>query len=342
MVTKKVRVIVVDDSLSIRQIFSKFLNSDPDIEVVDTATDPHDAREKIKKYNPDVITLDVEMPKMDGIAFLKKIMALRPMPVVMVSSLTQKGASVALQAQEIGAVDYIGKPSNPQELDSIRLELIRKVKMAARIKVQAKQPASTTPSKTTLEYKGNPDKRLIAIGASTGGVEAIREILEVMPANIPPIVITQHMPPVFTDSFAKRLDGLAAPHVQEAQDLMPIKAGNVYIAAGAYHLEVRKQSGQLVCKYNDGPPVSSHKPSVDVMFLSIAETCPEITTAVILTGMGRDGADGLKALRDAGTPTIGQNEATCIVYGMPKAAKEAGAVAKELPLAKIASTLLGQ
>ena len=339
MVAKAIKVVIVDDSLFIRQMFAKFLESDPMITVVGTAKDPFEARQMIKDTNPDVVTLDVEMPKMDGLSFLEKIMTLRPMPVVMASSLTQKGADTTLKALEMGAVDYVGKPTNPKELDGIKEDLIRKVKTASRIKVKAREKKLAAQT-NTLAYHGNASKWLIAIGASTGGVEAIREIVEQLPANIPPIVITQHMPPMFTDSFAKRLDKLVAPTVQEAKPSMPILPGNIYIAAGSHHLLIENLNGKLICKYDDGPPVSSHKPSVDVMFQSIAQAHPKHTIAAILTGMGRDGAEGLKTLRDIGVPTIGQNETRSVVYGMPKAAKEIGAVEKELELSKIATELL--
>lgn len=337
-----IKVVIVDDSLFIRQMFSKFLQGDPQIEVVGTAADPFQARELIKQTNPDVITLDVEMPKMDGLSFLEKIMTLRPMPVVMISSLTQRGADTTLRALEIGAVDYIGKPDNPKDLDQIAASLIRKVKMAARINVQAKvKKAPRAPSSSKLlEYKGNADKHLIAIGASTGGVEAIRALLEEMPANIPPVVITQHMPAMFTDSFARRLDTIVAPHVKESEHGETIRPGTVYIAAGATHLKIEKKAGKLVCIHDDGPEVTGHKPSVDVMFSSIVDQCADQTVAALLTGMGRDGAEGLLALKNVGCPTIAQNESSCVVYGMPRAAVELGAAQQTLPLGSIAKELL--
>lgn len=341
MTGQPVKVVIVDDSQYIRRMFEQFLSADPAIEVVGSAADPLEARELIKATNPDVVTLDVEMPKMDGLSFLKKIMALRPMPVVMVSSLTQKGAETTLKALEAGAVDYIGKPSTAKELEAIRSELVRKVKTAARVDVRAKaRKAATAAPPKTLSYTGDASKWLIAIGASTGGVEAIREILEAMPAMIPPMIITQHMPPMFTDSFAKRLNGLVAPTVCEAKEGQPLRPGHVYIAPGAHHLSLRKQAGGLVCRLDDRPEVSGHKPSVDVMFEAVAETCPQRAVAAILTGMGRDGAAGITKLHALGVPTLGQNEASCIVYGMPRAAQAMGGLRKELHLDRIAAELL--
>lgn len=345
--TKKIRVLIVDDSPFIREMFTEYLNADPQIEVVGTAEDPHDAREQIKAKHPDVITLDVEMPKMDGLSFLEKIMTLRPMPVVMASSLTQKNADITFRALEIGAVDYVGKPDNPKALRMIRHELVKKVKTAAnaRLSYRGEKPASSaapSSSVNTLSYQpsGRNNEKLIAIGASTGGVEAIRAILEAMPANIPPIIITQHMPPHFTKSFADRLNKHVAPIVQEAQTGLEILPGNAYIAAGGYHLSLRKSGDKLACQLDDRPAVSSHKPSVDVMFESVAETCPKRAIAAILTGMGRDGAAGLKKLHDLGVPTFGQDEASCVVYGMPKAAAELGGVARVITLRDMAQTLL--
>lgn len=340
-----IRVIVVDDSLLMREIISKILSDDPAIQVVATAADPHDAREKIKQHNPDVITLDVEMPKMNGIEFLEKIMSLRPMPVVMVSSLTQKGADTTLQALELGAVDCIGKPATASDFDAIAADIRAKVKSAATAKVKAR-PRTTAAQGTTaplakpLSYHGNANEWLIAIGASTGGVEALREVLAVIPANAPPIVITQHMPAMFTKPFAERLNKICHITVQEAVDGQPVLAGNAYIAYGGEHLQVVRQGGRLKMQFNGGPHVSGHKPSVDVLLQSVAELEHIKAVGCILTGMGRDGAQGLLAMRQAGFSTIGEAEETCVVYGMPRAAFELGAVEKTARLGDIALEIL--
>ncbi len=344
MIMTKTRVIIVDDSASIRDLFSSLLSSDPSLEVVATAEDPFDAREKIKRLNPDVITLDVEMPKMDGISFLEKIMTLRPMPVIMASTLTSRGAETTLRALEIGAIDYITKPglSDAASVQRFRDDLIRKVKCAADAGSRI-QPRLRRQAVLNIPGFTAPNTRhLIAIGASTGGVEAIREILIRLPANVPPVVITQHMPEVFTASFAARMDGMCAMTVQEAAEGLPILPGNAYIAAGNYHLEVAQKSDRLTCCLSAGPLVSGHRPSVDVMFRSLAAIKNKKVVAAILTGMGHDGAAGLLALRQAGFRTLGQTEASCTVYGMPKAARQMGAVEKECSLADMAHELLAQ
>jgi two-component system chemotaxis response regulator CheB len=337
---KPVRVIVVDDSKLIRNMFADILNSDPGIEVVATAEDPYDAREKIKKFSPDVITLDIEMPHMNGIEFLEKIMKLRPMPVVMVSTLTQKGARETIKALELGAIDYIPKPSNTDAnlLKALKDELITKVKTAATARVR-RGPAPVVKQIPQSEYKGASNK-IVFIGSSTGGVEALREVITALPANCPPILIVQHMPPGFTASFAHRLNGLSAPNVQEARNGIKVEAGNVYIAAGDRHLEIQGSPGAYSLKVKDGEKVSGHKPSVDVLFRSAAEKVGKNAVGVILTGMGKDGAEGLLSLKRTGAPTMGQNEMTCTVYGMPKAAKELGAVDREFPISKIAVEIL--
>lgn len=318
----KIRVLIVDDSPTIRSIVRGVLSRDPGIEVVGAAGDPIEARELIKTLNPDVITLDVEMPKMTGIEFLEKIMRLRPMPVIMVSTLTQAGAATSLEALELGAFDCVGKP----DFDG----LAEKVKAAASARLRPIGERARV-----VERKGNyrPSSKVLAIGASTGGVEALINVLQHFPENCPPTVITQHMPPTFTASFAARLDRICAPHVAEATDGAPVEPGRVYIApGGARHLEVRG-TGPLRCRLVDAPTVSGHRPSVDVLFRSVAETCRSRAVGVILTGMGRDGAQGLKLMRDAGARTLGQDEASCVVYGMPKTAFELGGVERQVSLA---------
>ncbi|MGE5477163.1 MAG: protein-glutamate methylesterase/protein-glutamine glutaminase [Bacteroidales bacterium] len=345
MTGPRIRVLIVDDSALMRQMLSAILSSDPAIEVVGTAPDPLVAREKIKALNPDVLTLDVEMPRMDGLAFLEKLMSLRPMPVVMVSSLTERGAEVTMKAMELGAVDIFCKPSDASAggLQAHAKELIDKVRAAAHARVRALSdraaPANAAPrlSVTTI-YKSTD--RLVAIGSSTGGVEALRDIVLALPADAPPVVVTQHIPPKFSASFAERLNGMAAVRVKEAVDGERVVAGHVFIAPGDRHLEVRRSGATLVLHTHDGPLVTGHKPSVDVLFHSVAEACGSKAVGVILTGMGRDGADGLLAMRRAGAATLGQDEASCVVYGMPKSAKENGAVERELPLSRIAEEIL--
>lgn len=321
-------MLVVDDSATIRGVISNVLGRDPEIEVIGCAGDPLEAREAIKELNPDVITLDVEMPKMSGIEFLERIMRLRPMPVIMVSTLTQAGAAISLQALEIGAVDCVGKP----DFDG----LAEKIKAAARARVRALTPRSAVAP--LQNYR--PGSKLLAIGSSTGGVEALHTLLSAFPVNCPPTVITQHMPPTFTSSFAARLDKLCAPIVQEATDGAPILPGHIYIApGGGTHLEVLGGASPR-CRLSEGPTVNGHRPSVDVLFNSVCRAYGRRAVGVILTGMGRDGAAGLKAMRDSGANTIGQDEASCVVYGMPKVAFEMGAVERQVPLNNIGRAVL--
>jgi len=346
--SKKITVLIVDDSALIRQMFREMLSSAPDIEVLDTASDPLEAREKIKLLNPDVLTLDIEMPKMDGLSFLEKIMALRPMPVIMTSTLTQKGADVALRALEIGAFDYVSKPLSAQNRESIstlKEELVAKVRAAAKANMASRnftRQATSTPTVIPFHpQESHAQGRIIAIGASTGGVEALREVFLRMPANAPPIVVAQHMPEHFTRSFAARLNSLSEVNVSEAAHHARLKPGHAYIApGGGCHLKIIKIGADYVCKVEEGALVSSHRPSVDVLFHSVAEAAGHRAVGVILTGMGRDGADGLKDMRDQGAYTIGQNQATCVVYGMPQMAAKAGATHIELPLHDIPGAVL--
>lgn len=331
-----VRVLVVDDSPTMRGIITAILRADPEIEVVGGAGDPLEAREAIKRLNPDVVTLDVEMPKMSGIEFLEKIMRLRPMPVIMVSTLTSAGAELAIKALEIGAFDCVGKPMDGQFREAFE-GLPDKVKAAARARVRYRLAAQPAP-----ERHGSyaPDGKIVAIGASTGGVEALFTVLSRFPANCPPTVITQHMPATFTGSFAARLDKTCAPSIAEAYEGAPLRPGHVYIAPGGErHLEV---TGTLnaTCRLLDSGPVSGHRPSVDVLFQSVARVARSKAVGVILTGMGRDGATGLKAMRDAGAMTFGQDEASSVVYGMPKVAQELGAVQRQAPIDRIADLVL--
>ncbi|MFN3911397.1 chemotaxis response regulator protein-glutamate methylesterase [Hyphomonas sp.] len=326
---KRIRVLVVDDSPTIRSLIIATLSVDPAIEVVGTAGDPLEARTAIKDLNPDVITLDVEMPKMTGIEFLEKIMRLRPMPVIMVSTLTQAGAAASIDALELGAFDCVGKP----DLE----ELVDKVKAAARAHVRATGDRSA-PSPRPVGYR--PANKILAIGSSTGGVEALMQVLAPFPENCPPTVITQHMPASFTANFAARLDRTCAPKVQEASDGAPLLPGHVYLApGGAAHLEITG-GVQPRCRLREAPTVNGHRPAVDVLFASVAEVYGRRSVGVILTGMGRDGAAGLLAMRKTGAKTIGQDEASSVVYGMPKSAYEIGAVERQLPLSAIGPAAL--
>ncbi len=337
-----IKVLVVDDSALIRQLLTELLQADPAIEVVGTAADPLIAREKIKALSPDVITLDIEMPRMDGLAFLERLMALRPMPVVVVSTLTQKGAEAALRALELGAVDYVGKPliDIRNGMAELGAELVAKVKVAASVRPRARSLPTAPKRPLEVDPRLSTAGRIVAVGASTGGVETLQQLLMPLPATSPAIVITQHMPAGFTSSFAKRMDAQCAMTVSEATDGRRIMPGHVYIAPGARHLEVVRTGAHYACRLHDGPPVSGHRPSVDVLFHSVARAAGANAVGIILTGMGRDGADGLLAMRKAGARTLGQSEASCIVYGMPKMAMQAGAVEVELPVEQLSREIV--
>ena len=339
---KPITVLIVDDSALIRTMFKEMLSSVSDIQVLDTAVDPLDAREKIKRLNPDVVTLDIEMPNMNGIAFLEKIMALRPMPVLMVSTLTQKGAAETIRALELGAVDYISKPTGAQTRDALsalKEDLIAKVREAAKANLRARTSAHEEKN-VLLSYNGDANAHLIAIGSSTGGVETLRDIFGQLPANCPPIVMTQHMPPSFTTSFAARLDSISAVSVKEAEEGDKLKPGHAYLARGGRHLSIIRSGTDFICHLEDGAAGSGHRPSVDVLFNSVAEVAALRAVGVILTGMGKDGAQGLLKMRQSGSRTIGQNKNSCVVYGMPKAAYSIGAVEEELALADIPARIL--
>ncbi len=335
----KIRVLIIDDSALIRQMLTEILNSRDDIEVVGTAEDPLVAREKIKQLSPDVLTLDIEMPKMTGLQFLKNLMRLRPMPVVMVSTLTERGAPETLEALELGAVDYICKPKAKTET-KLRIfsdELVDKVRMASIARVQAFQQTKAENSKILIS---GDYQRVIAIGSSTGGTEAIKVLLSSLPANCPPILITQHIPKVFSKSFSERLDRALAMNVFEAQEGMIIRPGCVYIAPGDFHLTVGISGSKKVCHIIQTEKVNRHRPAVDVMFNSILESYGSKVVAVMLTGMGADGASGMLKLKRAGAITYAQDEATSVVWGMPQAAFNAGAVDEVLPLREISEKML--
>lgn len=332
-VQNPVRVLVVDDSATMRSLISAVLRRDPEIAVVGTAADPLEARAAIKELNPDVITLDVEMPNMNGLEFLEKIMRLRPMPVVMVSTLTQAGTDVTLAALEVGAVDAVAKPAPGVPAAEAFADLADKVKVAARSRVRPLENRAAVAHDSS--YRADA-QHILAMGSSTGGVEALLTLLSAFPADCPATVVTQHMPATFTRSFAARLDKVSAARVCEAFDGAPLTPGQVYIAPGGEtHLEVSGGRCRLVA----ADPVNGHRPSVDVLFESVARLGRPMT-GVILTGMGKDGARGLLAMRQAGAATLGQDEASCVVYGMPRAAFELGAVERQLPLNRLAPAIL--
>jgi two-component system chemotaxis response regulator CheB len=336
-----VRVLIVDDSAVMRQLLATLLAADPEIEVVGTAADPHIARERIKALNPDVITLDVEMPHMDGLTFLRKIMTLRPMPVVMISTLTQRGADTTLEALEIGAVDFIAKPTSDlaHGLADLTEELQRKVKAAAGMRLGVRRTVAA-PQAPRQRRPGRTSGKIVFVGASTGGVEALKTLLMGFPADCPPILITQHMPPKFTAGFADRLNRQCPMTVFEAVDDQTIEPGHVYIAPGSHHLEIVRSGMRLACRLSDGALVSGHRPSVDVLFRSAARVCGKSAIGAILTGMGKDGAEGLLEMRQAGAATLGQDEETALIYGMPRAAFERGAVMRQHPLGHMADAIL--
>ncbi len=338
---EKIRVLVVDDQSLIRRLLTEILNRAPNIEVVGEAADPYIARDEIKRLNPHVITLDVEMPNMNGLAFLKNLMNLRPMPVVMVSTLTEKGAPVSLEALELGAVDYVAKPKE-QDSGGLKLfaqELTQKVQMAAKANVRSISKALKPAAKSSIPAFKGKSGLIVTIGASTGGTEAIREVISVLPQDFPPVVIAQHIPKAFSRSFAKRLDSFSKVSVLEAETGLFLKKGHVYLAPGDLHLSLKRTTTGFQCVLRDTDPVNRHKPSVDVLFDSVSEQVGKKAIAVLLTGMGKDGAKGLLKLRDRGAFTIAQDEATSVVWGMPGAAVELDAAREILPLHSIADRI---
>jgi two-component system, chemotaxis family, protein-glutamate methylesterase/glutaminase len=343
----KIRVLTVDDSALMRQVLAQLLSRDPGIEVIGSAPDPFIAREKIKALNPDVLTLDVEMPKMDGLTFLEKLMRGHPMPVVMVSSLTEAGCQTTLRALELGAVDFITKPKIDlrEGMDEVAQDLIAKIKAAACATVRQRQTSAsgeTAPPKLLGAAMIKTTDTVIAIGASTGGTEALRAVLEVLPPNTPPIIVTQHMPERFTKTFADRLDQLCRISVKEAEDGDSVLPGHALIAPGNYHMTLVRSGARYSVRINQDPPVNRHRPSVDVMFDSVAQYAGANTIGVILTGMGGDGAKGMLAMKQAGAYTIAQDEASCVVFGMPKEAIKLGGIDKIMPLGDIAAAMLLQ
>jgi two-component system chemotaxis response regulator CheB len=360
----RIRVGVVDDSALVRSLLKALIEAQPDMTCVGTANDPYMAREMIRELDPDVITLDVEMPRMDGLDFLEKLMRLRPMPVVMVSTLTERGAETTLRALELGAVDFVAKPriGVAQGLNELGDEIADKLRAAARARVRRRPAASPEPPSAAprtagsgavhvpgpaplvkpvpLAWSRSSTEKVIAIGSSTGGTEALREVLTALPADCPAVLVTQHMPPGFTRSFADRLNTLCRMHVKEAEHGERVLPGHVYVAPGGRHMAVGRSGANYQIALDDGEPVNRHRPSVDVLFRSVAQHVGRNAIGVMLTGMGRDGADAMKAMRDAGAHNLAQDEASCVVYGMPREAVAAGAVHEVLALQRIAERLL--
>lgn len=339
----KTKVLIVDDSALIRSLMTEIINSQPDMQVVAAAPDPLIARELIKQHNPDVLTLDVEMPKMDGLEFLEKLMRLRPMPVVMVSSLTEKGSEVTMRALELGAIDFVTKPklSIADGMREYTDMITDKIRIAAKARIQTRSAAHN--KSVVLPSLGNrllSSEKLIIVGASTGGTEAIKSFLMEMPSDCPGILITQHMPAGFTKSFANRLDGLCKISVKEAEGGERILPGHAYIAPGDAHLLLARSGANYMTELSDAPPVNRHKPSVDVLFDSAALHAGKNAIGVILTGMGKDGAAGMLRMREAGAYNFSQDEASCVVFGMPKEAIARGGVHEVLPLDELPARVM--
>lgn len=341
---KKIRVLCVDDSALVRGLMTQIINSHPDMEVVAVAPDPLVARELIKQHNPDVLTLDVEMPRMDGLDFLERLMRLRPMPVVMVSSLTERNSEVTLRALELGAVDFVTKPKlglrdGLMEYSDVIADKIRAASHSRPRPSRAAAPDA--PPRRRLAHVFSTTEKLIVIGASTGGTEAIRQVLEPMPANSPAILITQHMPAGFTRSFVQRLDGLCDVEVHEAEDGQRVLPGHVYLAPGGVaHMKLAKSGANYVVRLEESEPVNRHRPSVDVLFHSVAQVAGKNAVGALLTGMGKDGAQGMLAMKQAGAVTLAQDEASCVVFGMPREALAIGAADEAVPLSDISERLL--
>tara|TARA_R110002167_G_scaffold13061_8_gene55260 strand:+ start:4001 stop:5047 length:1047 start_codon:yes stop_codon:yes gene_type:complete len=334
-----IKVLVVDDSALIRSLLGTIIKAEKDLLLVGAAPDAYAARELINQFSPDVITLDIEMPKVDGLTFLEKLMKARPTPVVMISTLTEQGADATLRALELGAIDFIAKPKLDiaQGIEQYRVLILEKIRMAATAKVKKTEKAKIS-SQLTMGFSGT--EKIIAVGASTGGTEAIKDFLVQLPVNSPAVVITQHMPPGFTTSFAKRLDSLCRLKVQEVVGGERILPGNAYLAPGNYHLSIKRSGADYIAQLLDSERVSGHKPSVDVMFQSLSSCAAKNTVAVILTGMGKDGAAGMYNLHQNGAYTFAQDEASCVVFGMPKEAINLGGVDEVLPLNDLSAAVV--
>ena len=341
MSDRKTKVLVIDDSALVRGLLAEIVNRQPDMACVGAAPDPLVAREMIRERNPDVLTLDVEMPRMDGIDFLGRLMRLRPMPVVMVSSLTEQGAEVTMRALELGAVDFVAKPriGIADGLQRLADDITDKIRIAARARMR-RAPAPGPAARTGAALGPLSTEKIVFIGASTGGTEATKEVLLGMPPDSPAIMITQHMPPGFTRSYAARLDALCRIRVREAADGERVLPGHAYLAPGGLHLSVERSGANYLARVRDGDPVNRHRPSVEVLFASAARVAGPNALGVMLTGMGADGARAMRAMRDAGAFNLCQDEASCVVFGMPREAIAAGAADEVLPLEAIAPRLL--
>lgn len=337
----KIRVLIVDDSAIVRKVFSEELSKYPDIEVVGTAPDPYVARDKIVSLKPDVITLDIEMPRMDGLTFLRKLMKHYPVPTVVVSSLTTKGGKLTLEALDIGAVDVIAKPGAAYSVGDMSAQLAEKIRGAARARISKRtEDDNDTVRQQPMKALAQTSNKVIAIGASTGGTEALKALLVQMPSNSPGMVIVQHMPANFTTAFAERLNGLCQITVKEAKDNDSVSHGTALIAPGNYHMLLRRSGARYYVEVKTGPMVHHQRPAVDVLFKSTAQYAGANSIGVILTGMGADGAAGLLDMKNMGAGTIAQDEKTCVVFGMPKEAIKLGAADKVLPLEKIAAEII--
>jgi two-component system, chemotaxis family, protein-glutamate methylesterase/glutaminase len=336
-----IKVLVVDDSAVVRQILQGSLSADPDIEVVGTAPDPYVARDMIVERRPDVVTLDVEMPRMDGITFLRKLMFHYPLPVIIVSSLTATGGELAMEALAAGAIDVMCKPGAALTVGDMAAELIARIKTAACARVSKREDGGANPKTTDVASLGRTTNQIVALGASTGGTVALEHVLRRMPADGPGMVIAQHMPALFTKQFANRLNRLSAIEIREAQENDSVLPGVALVAPGDRHLLLRRSGSRYFVSVKDGPLVHRQRPSVDVLFRSVARTAGNNAIGVIMTGMGADGAEGLNEMRQAGSHTIAQDEASCVVFGMPKVAIELGAAERVLPLKDIPDAILG-
>jgi two-component system chemotaxis response regulator CheB len=336
------KVLIIDDSSLMRQLLTHIIDSDPELEVVGTAADPFVAREKIKSLNPDVLTLDIEMPRMDGLTFLEKLMRGHPMPVVMISSLTDRGAETTLRALSLGAVDYIAKPKLDVSNGTIEQasDIVAKVKAAAKVRVRGLDAGETVPAPMPAGYHITATHKVVAIGASTGGTEALKDLLSALPTDFPGLVMVQHMPEAFTGPFSERLNSLCRIHVQEAKDGDRILPGHALLAPGGHQMQVVRRGMEYAVKVYRGERVNLHLPSVDVLFSSCARQLGKNAIGVLLTGMGADGAKGMLEMKVAEAHTIAQDEATCVVFGMPREAIQLGAVDQVLPLGRIPSALL--
>jgi len=346
LATRRIRVLIVDDSAIVRKILTDALSGEPDLEVVGSAPDPYVARDKILALHPDVLTLDIEMPRMDGLTFLKKLMHFHPMPAVVISSLAQPSCRAAVQALALGAVEVLAKPGGPYSVGELRNTLATKIRAAAAARLRrrgslpAQSPGAAPPPPPAKARLALPPDAVIAIGASTGGTEAIASLLTQLPESSPGVVITQHIPPQFSRAFANRLNEICALRVKEAEDGDKLQPGVALVAPGDFHMLLRKSGGRYFVNVKTGPRVCYQRPSVDVLFISVAEVAGNQSIGVLLTGMGADGAQGLLRMRQAGARTIAQDEATCVVYGMPREAAELGAAEQIVPLPNIPDAIM--